>query len=220
MAWMARGVVRLKPFCALHLMNFTWKPMNVLRVFSPIQKTDFFTTPCRVCQGNSLSSSSAAPVSDVEFMNIYTFRYIVHTRVLSRFKIYQTLVTLAAIPPAFLMHENGVLSSAGMLSFFGIASTATVMLYVMSTFFRHIVGIISINQSEDIVRISHLTFWGRRRDVEFDVADIVPLSDMSVKPNDIYQVIQFYDKQLKFYWFLRHGKNINIQAVQRVFGKI
>lgn len=118
------------------------------------------------------------------------------------------------------LHNTGAVSTPGLAAFVGIGSLATIMLYVMSTFFRRVVGIIGMNTNEEKVRISHLTFWGRRRDNVFDVSEIVPLSDLSVKPNDIFQVIQFYENPEKFFWFHRHGKNTDAEAIQRIFGKL
>lgn len=180
-----------------------------------------FTSSCSRCEAQSANQDSDKPTSsDPEFRNIYAFRYIVHARVLSRFKIYQTMLTLGALPVGAALHNTGAVSTPGLAAFVGIASLATIMLYVMSTFFRRVVGIIGVNTNEEKVRISHLTFWGRRRDNVFDVSEIVPLSDLSVKPNDIFQVIQFYENPEKFFWFHRHGKNTDAEAIQRIFGKL
>lgn len=158
--------------------------------------------------------------SNQEFSKIYTFRYIVHTRVLSRLKIYQTLLTIGALPPSTYFHFTGDISTSNFCAFVGIASLATVMLYVMSSFFRRIVGIISVNRNFDIVRISHLTFWGHRNDVEFWTKDVVPMTDMTVNPNDVYQIIRFYDNPKCFYWFYKHVKNEDKDAILQIFGKI
>jgi hypothetical protein len=129
-------------------------------------------------------------------------------------------LTVAAVPAGAYLYEAGMLSGYSVSTFLGIASLATVMLYIMSTFFRRIVGIISFNSKENLVRISHLTFWGHRKDRTVNLSQIVPLSDMSVKPNDIFQEIRFYDDPLRFYWFHRHGKNTNPAALQSLFGKL
>ena len=222
---LARQTVQLRHLGTRHLVDvqFNFQPRMTISTSLPHQRT-ILTAQCPSAhQAQSVSTGSAVQkptYSNPEFRNIYMFRYIVHLRVLSRLKIYQTLLTVGAIPPGVYLHSAGALSTPGLATFVGIASVATAMLYVMSTFFRHIVGIISVNQTEDVVRISHLSFWGKRRDVQFNLSDIVPLSDMSVRPDDIYQVIQFYEKPLRFYWFLRHGKNTDAEAVQRLFGKI
>lgn len=222
---LTRQAIKLGQQGTRHLLyvQFHFQPRIVINTSLPHQRTRF-TAPCLSSSKAQLvstgSSAQKHASSDPEFRNIYIFRYIVHVRVLSRLKIYQTLLTVGTIPPGVYLHNAGDLSTSGLAAFVGIASLATAMLYVMSAFFRHIVGIISVNQSENVVRISHLSFWGKRCDVQFNLSDIVPLSDMPVKPNDIYQVIQFYEKPFRFYWFLRHGKHTDAEAIQRLFGKI
>ncbi|KAL8569519.1 hypothetical protein ACOMHN_002066 [Nucella lapillus] len=217
MAWFIRQAVQGK-----QLVTVTPGLHTSLHRVSSLPKKIPTASSCPDCHKQSSSASSASVKtgrSSPEFRNIYTFRYIVHTRVLSRLKVYQTLLTLGAMPPAVFLHNTGALSTLDLVTSFGIASVATVMLYVMSDMFRHVVGMISVNKEENVVRISHLTFWGRRRDETFDVSSVVPLSDMSVKADDVYQVIRFYDKPVKFYWFLSHAKNADSQAIERIFGR-
>lgn len=159
--------------------------------------------------------------NSVKLRNIYTFRYIVHAKVLSRLKIYQTVVTVGSLPLTTYLYKMGMISASGFASFCGIATLATAMLYVMSTFFRRIVGIISVNENEDTVRISHLTFWGRRNNINLFKSDIIPLSELTGSAKDIYQVIRFFEQpDKKFYWFHRHGMNTDPEALTRIFGKL
>lgn len=196
--------------------HFPLMSIELFRMFSSavcLRSTEAKTT------ASEMHSQHGTGVGD-EFRNIYTFRYIVHAKVVSRLKIYQTFTTVSLIPVGIYLHLAGSLQAPALWSFVGVASFATVMLFIMSTFIRHIVGIISVNKNEDVICISHLTFWGRRNNSYFYVSDIVPLSDMSVKADDICQVIQFYKDPVRYYWFLRHGKKTDAGAIERIFGKL
>ncbi|XP_041362920.1 uncharacterized protein LOC121378701 [Gigantopelta aegis] len=150
----------------------------------------------------------------------YIFKYIVHTRVLSRLKIYQTMATVMALPPTAVLHSLGKLSTVDMYAMFGISSVACVMLYVMSWYFRRIVGMISICKENKMVRLSHLTFWGKRKDLYISPEDIIPLLDMSESSKKVYVLVKTYSSDETFILFLRFHRIFDRDQLEGIFGPL
>lgn len=63
-----------------------------------------------------------------------------------------------------------VLGTGGCLMFYSLG-------YVMSRF----IGFIYYNKKTDVARIAYVDFWGRRRDIEVPVSDIIPQGDEPVR---------------------------------------
>lgn len=153
------------------------------------------------------SSQSTVETQDQElkFTPVYRFRYIVPFHVLCRAKLYQTGIVFCAVPVTHFLHTQGLLTSTFMYSLSGIASLAAVMLYIMGEFFRRIIGILSVDESMAVVRISHLTFWGNRRDVIVSAKDIVPILDLSENLEEVFVMLKFYNSDKSYFLFHNHG---------------
>lgn len=74
------------------------------------------------------------------------------------------------------------------------------------------------------MRISYLDFVGNRKDVIFDIEDIVPFSEMPRKQSKYYSTIQFYEVEQKPWqkpYILIHklGGIMDTEAFSRIFGE-
>lgn len=183
--------------------------------------------PCIYSAHNRLTrtvSTEAKPVeghaSAASFTTVYRFNYIVHLKVLARLKIYQTVFTLVAVPQAFYLHSSGDLSTQMLYASAGLASLACIMLYVMSFSIRKVVGILAMSDDNMNVKISHLSFWGKRKDILCDVSDIVPLADMSESPTHVYVKLKRYSTSTDLNLFVRHGRITDISKLQNILGSL
>lgn len=155
-----------------------------------------------------------------DFKIIYKFPYIALTRGFCRLKIYQTGLTCLAVPFVGYCTHVGTLTSQALISTLTISGLAFLMLCVMGEIFRKIVGHIYINSERDLVKISHLTFWGGRRDIVIPTEDLVPLTDTTENPRDIYIRLFRYSKpKHSLYMCLRFGGIIDIERFSYVFGE-
>ena len=159
-------------------------------------------------------TANASDTSE-NFVNIYIFKYITHARAISRFKIYQTFVTVAIIPLSMFSYDNGLATLSDVYYAISLSGFAMVMLAIMSRYFQRIVGILGINDTGEKIKISHLTFWGRRNDAVYDVAEIVPFTDSSDHGR-----ITFFDRREEYHLFLNYSKELNLKSLERVFGKL
>ncbi|GFT23049.1 transmembrane protein 186 [Nephila pilipes] len=151
---------------------------------------------------------------------IYYFPHIRIAAVLNRFKLYQTAFTLAAVPFSVVMYINGLMELLGIQVVSGCAVAACGTLYLITSFFRKLVGIISISEDQKLVKISHLTFWGRKKDLIVPLEDIVPLTDGSCNPTEVYTKLLRYSTEDFLYFTLKFGKILDKSKFELVFGNM
>ncbi|KAK3865953.1 hypothetical protein Pcinc_020761 [Petrolisthes cinctipes] len=158
---------------------------------------------------------------DQNYDVIYKFPYIVFARSVCRLKIYQTAITTLAVPCAGYLAHVGSVELDTFISIVLTNGLAILMLYVMGEIFRRIIGHISYNPETGVVKISHLTFWGQRRDIFVPHSDIVPIADTSDNPNDIYiRFLRYSQPKFSLFMCLRFGGIVDFQKFYQVFGEL
>ncbi|XP_025272328.1 transmembrane protein 186 isoform X1 [Canis lupus familiaris] len=162
----------------------------------------------------------AAGTEAEKFQIIYRFDAIRTFGYLSRLKVAQTALTLLALPPGFYWYSHGLMTLSSLYFAGGIAGFALAMLCWMSHFFRRLVGILYVNEAGTVLRVAHLTFWGRRQDTDWPVADVVPMTETSDRPQELFMRIQQYSGKQTFYLTLRYGRVLDRERFTRVFGTL
>lgn len=108
---------------------------------------------------------------------IYKFNYINHLRLFSRMKIYQTgLSVLSSFASVILYNTKIVQDLTSLLYINGAMVFSLIMLFVISRQTVKLVGRIYLSDDKSKVLISHLDFFGKRRDMAIDLDDIESLS--------------------------------------------
>lgn len=104
-----------------------------------------------------------------------------------------------------------------------VTGFSTALLYAFGYFFRRLIGSVYISPDQELVKISHLTFFGNRQDRILNIADIAPLADYNENMNDIFLRVNptFMSKdtlQESLYLSLRFGGIINKEQFKHIFG--
>eukprot|EP00057_Strongylocentrotus_purpuratus_P034754 XP_796429.1 PREDICTED: transmembrane protein 186-like [Strongylocentrotus purpuratus] len=170
-------------------------------------------------RGNESRDKVADGQEKSEYKPFYRLPYIVGLRILSRVKIAQTCFTLAILPPLYYYHEAGMVSTWQLQLSIGTATFALFMLYTMSFFLRRVVGAMYLHRDGDVLKVSHLTFWGSRRDTVLPVMDVIPLSEGSNKAEDVLMKLERYTTKDILYFTLRFGRVIDVEVFENVFGR-
>lgn len=154
-----------------------------------------------------------------KFTLIYTFPYIVHARIFSRFKVYHTVFTSILVPIVLYLNYTGSVSSLAVFTSLGFFSIAGMMLYIISSSISRIIGRLYIDEKREIVKLSHLTFWSRRKDEFYKVSEIIPISDTVEKADDWYVKIKTVQGH-KYYLTPKHGKVLKQEEYFQVVGSL
>lgn len=94
------------------------------------------------------------------------------------------------------------------------------MLYAMSYYFRRLIGMMYLNQDGTVLKVAHLTFWGRRKDVCCPVESVMMLDDVGEDRNELLICLKQYDGNQFFYFTLRFGQVVDKEGFVRVFGRL
>uniref|UniRef100_A0A8D0HEF7 Transmembrane protein 186 n=1 Tax=Sphenodon punctatus TaxID=8508 RepID=A0A8D0HEF7_SPHPU len=158
------------------------------------------------------------PENTEQFKVIYRFPGIRVCRVLSRLKLLQTGLTLIILPPVCFLYLQEQVSSGFFLYVIGVASFAATMLYGMSFFLRRLIGFMYLNDAGNMLKVSHLTFWGRRNDIFCPVETVMTLSDTGESENDILLPFKLSNSTSFLYFTLKHGQIVDKERFAQVFG--
>uniref|UniRef100_G1LWC2 Transmembrane protein 186 n=2 Tax=Ailuropoda melanoleuca TaxID=9646 RepID=G1LWC2_AILME len=155
-----------------------------------------------------------------KFQMVYRFDAIRAFGYLSQLKVAQTALTLLALPPGLYWYSHGLVTLGSLCFAGGIAGFALAMLCWMSHFLRRLVGILYVNEAGTVLRVAHLTFWGRRQDTDWPVAEVVPMTESRDWPQELFVRIQQYSGKQTFYLTLRYGRVLDRERFTQVFGML
>ena len=146
---------------------------------------------------------------------------------ISRLKIAHAGLMAASSVPAYRAYQAGTLDSLETGAAAVAIVSATGALYALSWFVRRVVGLLAVSQNKDRVRISHLTFWGRRRDVVLPMLALHPplqgltedqqkaITDKLFVPLDFATQDPQAPNQVTFLLPLNHGRIHDPELVHR-----
>ncbi|NXX94731.1 TM186 protein, partial [Centropus bengalensis] len=154
-----------------------------------------------------------------EFRMVYRFPGIKYCRVLSRLKLLQTATTVATLPPICYLYLQDQVSQQILLYTTGIAVFAGAMLYGMSYFFRRIIGFIYLSESGRTVKVAHLTFWGKRKDIYCPIETVMTLDEVGDSKGELLLQFKQYDSTDIFYFTIRFGQIVDREKFRHIFGE-
>ncbi|XP_041959497.1 transmembrane protein 186 [Alosa sapidissima] len=161
-----------------------------------------------------------ADLSSQKYTLIYALPTITILRALSRLKLIQTGITVVMLPPVYYLFLQGELSLTVVNYSTGIAAFAAVMLYSISQFARRVVGRMYLDSSGTTLKVSHLTFWGRRNDLYMPVNDVMTFGDVGDSPNETILYFKRYSTTDIMYFSTRFGRVVDKRGFEKVFGTL
>ena len=132
-------------------------------------------TSVRWKQTQVQSQSRLGDVESKEFIELYFIQNISFLRVLCRFSKLSVLMFLFATPASILTSQLGVISSAtgtnivATFGFYAVFFTAQSWL-----FSSRVIGKIMMSSDEEVVKVSHMSVFGERRDIFLKPSDFLP----------------------------------------------
>lgn len=162
--------------------------------------------------------SRYSDLAEEKYTLIYRLPHIKLIRAISRLKLLQTAITVVVLPPVvgLYLHGDVALSLVGYST--GIAVFAGAMLFTASHFFRRVVGMMYLDPSQTTLKVSHLTFWGKRNDIYLPVSDIMTIGDTGDSVKETILRLKTYSSPQTFYYSKHFGRVVDKQGFEKVFG--
>ncbi|XP_018428877.1 PREDICTED: transmembrane protein 186 [Nanorana parkeri] len=179
-----------------------------------------YKNPLVLSQHMFCSSASDNKTDVKKFNLIYKFPGIRMCKILSRLKLLQTLLTLTVLPPLYYYYLQGQVAEFTVFHFTGIAVFAGVMLYSLTYYLQRIIGMIYINQEATTLKISHLTFWGERKDIYLPIEDVKTLSETGDQKGEVLHKFRRYSSLDVLYLTIRFGQILDKEKFTFIFGDI
>lgn len=159
-------------------------------------------------------------LSTLKYNMIYTFPHIKLVSALSRLKLLQTGITVVILPPVYFLYLQGDISFFLVGYTTGIAVFAGIMLYTASHFLRRVVGMMYLDPSQTTLKVSHLTFWGRRHDIYLPVTDVMTIGDTGDSANEKILKLKRFSSPQTLYFSTYFGRVVDKQGFEKVFGSL
>ncbi|KHN76433.1 Transmembrane protein [Toxocara canis] len=123
-------------------------------------------------------------LKDETWVAVYRFPGIRIGVLLARAKLLQTIASVMLVPYTYWQYLNEVASVHFLGGVTVLATVATSMLILFSRYFNRMIGVISMSESNQFVRIGYLSFWGARRNKVLELGDALPLAEANDNLND------------------------------------
>ncbi|KAG8432900.1 hypothetical protein GDO86_017239 [Hymenochirus boettgeri] len=152
-----------------------------------------------------------------KFTLIYKFPGISYCRAVSRLKLLQTALTVILLPPVYYYYLQGQIAYFYVVYSTGTALFAAIMLYCLSFYLRKIIGMMYLNEAGTTLKVSHLTFWGKRRNLNIPVDDVKTFSETGDQKHEIIFQFKRYSSPDILYLTLKFGRILDKERFIKVF---
>ncbi|XP_051550136.1 transmembrane protein 186 [Myxocyprinus asiaticus] len=164
--------------------------------------------------------SFCSDLASKKYTLIYAFPAIKGLRALSRLKLMQTGITVILLPTVYYLYLHGQASVTLISYTTGIALFAGIMLYSISHYVRRVVGMMYLDSTQTTLKVSHLTFWGHRKDIYLPVSDVMTLGDTGDTKGEPILRLKRYSSSDSMYFSTRLGRVVDKDAFEKVFGSL
>ncbi|CAF1110854.1 unnamed protein product [Adineta ricciae] len=154
-----------------------------------------------------------------DFYLIYRLGYQRPLRYVQVLKLTQTIATACITPYQIYNYNQGLLTLLELQFSLFLLSLASFSLFMFGWFATRTVCYIYTTVECDRVILTHIDFWGRRRNIELDTRDIVPINDIET-PNKTVLLLKRYSTPETMYYSVRIGQILDRPRFNRIFAGI
>ncbi|GMT10650.1 hypothetical protein PFISCL1PPCAC_1947 [Pristionchus fissidentatus] len=126
-----------------------------------------------------------------KWVPVYRFEGIRFGVLLARAKLVQTIASVLYLPYSAFGLLTGTNDQQTFMCTLVLAVAAPLLLAVFSRYLNRLIGVISMNESNEYARIGYLTFWGSRKNQLVEVADIISITENSSEKDQVVK-LQWY----------------------------
>lgn len=152
---------------------------------------------------------------DPDEIVFFKYKYGSTIAFLSRLKIYQTIFSCGAVPVLYSGYAAGTMESSMFYMAVGGAFLAPIVLSMFSHITRRLVESMHFNDVTKDVHITHITFFGMRKDILINLKYLEHLPPQDAKK----KLFRIHIPGSKYLLFAMEGSKIDTDLFQEVFGR-
>lgn len=77
-----------------------------------------------------------------------------------------------------------------------------------------------LDPTQTTLKVSHLTFWGKRSDMFLPVSDVMTIADTGDTLNETILKLKTYSSPRTYYFSTYYGHIVDQEAFEKVFGSL
>uniref|UniRef100_A0A915PNA5 CDP-diacylglycerol--glycerol-3-phosphate 3-phosphatidyltransferase n=1 Tax=Setaria digitata TaxID=48799 RepID=A0A915PNA5_9BILA len=153
---------------------------------------------CSVRHLSSGMSATSSSESLEEFLKgenwipVYRFHGIHYSVLASKIKLALTVSSVALLPYKYWQYLHDTISINHLAVVSAFASCSTLAFIFFCRLFNRLIGVISMNETNEYVRIGYLSFWGSRCNKYMKLEDVIPLTESNTGVSDKIMRLQQY----------------------------
>ncbi|XP_017077116.1 transmembrane protein 186 isoform X2 [Drosophila eugracilis] len=156
----------LELVCRICPVRLPWKSCMSLAIH-PIQRRRLVTDTA----GKSKAHDNEG---FTEWRILYRLPAIRVVAAMSKLKIYQAVLTVAGTPIVFGLGSSGQISTDALAIYGAVGISGLVTLTLASYFASNLVGLVYVNEEQNLIKLAYVDFWGRRKEALVDTGDLLP----------------------------------------------
>ncbi|XP_015595500.1 transmembrane protein 186 isoform X1 [Cephus cinctus] len=165
------------------------------------------------------SQNIAGELPDYE--TVYKFSLIREASTWNRVKLQQSILGGLCIPGSFILTGVNIISEDIFASILFIAIASNLLMHSVGYCCNNIIGFVYLHKNNKDVVLAYSNYWGRRRDLYIEVADIVPFSSIPPSITDpLYKKVYFYPSKEILKINLTKSEIFDDDKMNHVFGGI
>ena len=127
---------------------------------------------------------------------------------------------LALLAPVTHWYCAGVVGVESLVCAWSAGLATSAGFCLLSYYLRRFVGEMALlpDPTHRKLRVSLLTFWGRRRELVFPLEQVVPFSDSQTRLRGIFQTLEVAGSGWRMLYSLRHGQVLDAAALREALG--
>lgn len=190
------------------------QPLFTSKLYQKETKREYSTKTWSPRASSTQKYSVEAVLPDAGVL-IYRWPTMKHFRFISKVKVYQVGFMVTLLPLTAHWHAMGALTAKEFV-LGGVALVGTgAVLAILSHYFRKLAGEIRYNLCTNTLRVSTLTFWGNRRDLDFPADKVVMFVESQTRMGSAFQQLEIMGRGETFLWSLRYGRVLDLELLCR-----
>uniref|UniRef100_A0A914CB88 Transmembrane protein 186 n=1 Tax=Acrobeloides nanus TaxID=290746 RepID=A0A914CB88_9BILA len=160
-------------------------------------------------------------LKDEKWFPVYRFHGIGFCLFLARLKLVQTIISTCLLPYSVYLLQNNLINPEIFAGIVSGAILAPIALILFTRYYNRIIGVISMDSSNNFIRIGYLSFWGNRRNKYMEVSEVFPLTEL--QPKDIWSPIitmRFYSSNEVLYLSKNKFEIVDPERAELLFGDL